>query len=251
MMADLNEGGANSNPESTLLLFIPGFNVTFTDAALRTAQLAHDLQFPGKVMLYSWPSAGRVIDYWTDEDSALIAAHRFQQLLHDILSTRIKRIYIVAHSMGTRIAIPAIAALNAEGVDVSKVSELMLAAADFNEIQFKDLAAAFAQLRQVGMHTTLYAASNDFALRISRIIHSYRRLGESTPRLGIYPGLDSVDASTAAPMRRAYGHSYVSDSAQVLGDMEDLMLKQLSPTDRGLDAIQDTAGFGWRIPKLN
>jgi esterase/lipase superfamily enzyme len=249
LLKDMNDAGAG--PDSSLLLFVHGFNVTFADAALRTAQLAHDLEFPGKAMLYSWPSGGAITDYWTDEDSVRISARRFEKLLVDLLSTKIRRVYIVAHSMGTRIVIPAVAALRARGVDVAKVSELLLAAADFNEIEFRDLAYAFTELRNSGTHMTIYAASNDFALKVSKIIHSYRRVGESEPKLDIYTGLDSIDASTAAPIRRAYGHSYVSDSPQVIGDMQDIVLKKLTPKDRGLVAIPDTSEYGWRLPRLD
>lgn len=236
--------------ESTLLLFVHGFNVSFADAALRTAQLAHDLQFPGKVMLYSWPSDGNIAAYWKDEDSSRISTPRFRRLLSDLLASKVTRVFVVAHSMGTRIVIPAVPTLMSQGVDVTKVSELMLAAADFNVIEFKELAADFARLRAKGTRLTIYAASNDFALQASRRIHSFRRLGESDPWLSIYSGLDSVDASAAAPMKRAYGHSYVSDSMQVLGDMQDLVLKGFAPKDRGLLPIPQTDDFGWKMPRL-
>jgi esterase/lipase superfamily enzyme len=246
-MKHMNDPGTDK--ESTLLLFVHGFNVSFADAALRTAQLTHDLQFPGKVMLYSWPSAGDVAEYWKDEDSSRISTPRFRKLLGDLLTTKISRIYIVAHSMGTRIVIPTVTTLASQGADVSKISELMLAAADFNEIEFKDLASDFKDLRAKGTRVTIYESSNDFALRASRQIHSYRRLGESDPKLNIFAGLDSVDASMAAPMKRAYGHSYVCDSALVIGDMEDLVLKGLTPKDRGLVPVPDTSQFGWQFPK--
>jgi len=246
---ELNAPGVGK--ESTVLLFVHGYNVTFADAALRTAQLAHDLQFPGKVMLYSWPSDGDVAAYWKDEDSSRISTPRFRKLLADLLASKLSRIFIVAHSMGTRIVIPAVPTLSSQGVDVSKVSELMLAAADYNAIEFKELASDFAKLRANGTRLTLYASSNDFALQTSRRIHSFRRLGESDPSLYVYAGLDSVDASAAAPMRRAYGHSYVSDSTQVLGDMQDLVLKRLTPKDRGLLPIPQTNEFGWKIPQLH
>ena len=241
----LDPGGENS-----LLLFVHGFNVTFADAAMRTAQLAHDPKFNGKVMTYSWPSVGNVESYWQDEDSSRISSPRFRKLLADLLKTRVKRIYIVAHSMGTRIVIPAVSSLAAEGTDVSKISQLMLAAADFNVIEFKDLASTFQSLQAKGTHVTIYAASNDFALQASRRVHSYRRLGESTPKLNVFPSLDSVDASAAAPMKRAYGHSYVCDSAQVIGDMQDLILKGLKPVERGLLPVPGTLQAGWKIPAL-
>jgi len=245
-MQQMNSPGAKE--ESSLLLFVHGFDTTFADAAFRAAQLAHDLQFPGKVMFYSWPSAGVITGYWKDEDSSRISASRFQKLLADLLETKIDRIYIVSHSMGSRIVIPTVMALASRGVDVSKLSELMLAAPDFNEIEFKDIAAAFRKLRAKGTRLTIYASSNDFALRASKVIHSYRRLGESDPALDVFPGLDSVDASTVAPLRRAFGHSYVYDCVQVIGDMEDIVLNGLSPKDRGLLAVPDKE-FGWKFPK--
>jgi esterase/lipase superfamily enzyme len=247
VLKELND--AAQSPDSSLLLFVHGFNVTFADAALRTAQLAHDLQFPGKVMFYSWPSVGRVADYWKDEDSAAISTRRFQPLLQDLINTGVKHVFIIAHSMGTRIVIRSITALRDKGTDLSKVSELILAAADFNEIEFGDVANAYAQMRHTGTHTTIYAASNDFALQCSKIVHSYDRLGESNPKMAIFADLDSVDASNAAPGRRAFGHSYVSDSLAVLGDMQDVVLKGLPPASRGLEPLAGSGGNGWRISK--
>jgi esterase/lipase superfamily enzyme len=239
-----------ADAQSSLLIFVHGFNVTFADGAMRTAQLAYDLHWPGKAMLYSWPSVGRVADYWKDEESSEISTARFRQLLKDLLHTDVKHIYIVAHSMGTRIAINTISELGAQHEDLSKVRALVLAAADFNSIRFEQVAAALVQLNHIGTHTLIYAASNDFALRASRIVHQYSRVGESIPQMGIYPDLISVDASTAAPMRREYGHSYVCDSLAVVNDMADALLKELTPGERGLEPISNSSGYGWKIPQL-
>ena len=45
------------------MVFIHGFNVPFEDAIYRTAQLAHDLDFDGAPILYSWPSRGTMLGY--------------------------------------------------------------------------------------------------------------------------------------------------------------------------------------------
>jgi esterase/lipase superfamily enzyme len=130
------------------------------------------------------------------------------------------------------------------------VSELVLAAADYNEILFRQqLASVYKQLKASGTHTTIYASSNDFALKASKIVHTYRRLGESLPRLPPFDGLDSIDASLTAPERRAFGHSYVCDSAAVLGDMQEVVLNHESPNARGLEPL-DKSGFAWRIPEV-
>jgi esterase/lipase superfamily enzyme len=57
----------------SVLLFVHGFNVTFTDAALRTAQLAHDLSFGGVPFFFSWPSAGETRSYFRDEEIAQLS----------------------------------------------------------------------------------------------------------------------------------------------------------------------------------
>lgn len=43
-------------------VFVHGFNVTFEDAARRTAQIAYDVKFEGVPIFYSWPSQVRSRD---------------------------------------------------------------------------------------------------------------------------------------------------------------------------------------------
>ncbi len=50
-----------------VLLFVHGYYTTFEDAILRTAQLMHDLNFPGKGVTFSWPSQGSFDGYAHDE----------------------------------------------------------------------------------------------------------------------------------------------------------------------------------------
>ena len=49
-------GMVSRSPLKDALVFIHGFNVAFEDAVFRTAQMAHDLEFKGAPILYSWPS---------------------------------------------------------------------------------------------------------------------------------------------------------------------------------------------------
>jgi esterase/lipase superfamily enzyme len=46
-----------------LLFFVHGFNVSFVEAVVRGAQLAHDLEFDGDLLVYSWASMGAVLSY--------------------------------------------------------------------------------------------------------------------------------------------------------------------------------------------
>jgi hypothetical protein len=62
--------GESAPASLDLLVFLHGYNVTFEQAARRAAQVAYDLRFPGIVVLFSWPSAGRPHYYAADEDRA-------------------------------------------------------------------------------------------------------------------------------------------------------------------------------------
>ena len=44
-------------------IFVHGYNVTFADAARRTAQMAYDLGFDGAPVFYSWPSQASYAAY--------------------------------------------------------------------------------------------------------------------------------------------------------------------------------------------
>ncbi|MGU3842390.1 alpha/beta hydrolase, partial [Vibrio diabolicus] len=57
------------NKPGSLLVFVHGYNVSFEQAALRTGQMAFDLQFKGVPIFYSWPSKGEVLDYSVDENT--------------------------------------------------------------------------------------------------------------------------------------------------------------------------------------
>jgi hypothetical protein len=50
-------------PARDAFVFVHGYNVSFEDAARRTAQIAFDLNFIGAPIFYSWPSNGKVADY--------------------------------------------------------------------------------------------------------------------------------------------------------------------------------------------
>jgi esterase/lipase superfamily enzyme len=50
----------SSSRKKEALVFVHGFNVSFRDAARRTAQITYDLGFDGAPILYSWPSRGEL-----------------------------------------------------------------------------------------------------------------------------------------------------------------------------------------------
>jgi esterase/lipase superfamily enzyme len=234
--------------KKSILLFVHGYNVPFEDAALRTAQLAHDLDFPGMPIFFSWPSLGRPQGYARDEEMSELSVASLNRLLDRLSSLGASEIFIVAHSMGNRVVTRALQERASTGKPIpTNLKGILLAAPDINVEIFKEkLAPALAGLG--GISRTIYASSGDAALRASSFIHDFKRVGETRDGVLVFDGFDTVDASLAAPVRRGFGHSYVVDSPKVIRDMQAIMLLKKPAHQRGLAKKGTPPRFYWNIP---
>jgi esterase/lipase superfamily enzyme len=233
-----------STNSKSILVFVHGYNTSFREAAMRTAQMAHDLQFPGLALFYSWPSASSVIRYWQDEEAAQLSEDILDKLLDDLAKLPATHIYIVAHSMGNRIVGQA---LQSRHTQLAQLREVLLAAPDVNVDIFRArIAPKLAAMH--GTRTTIYAASSDLALKASKIVHGFRRVGETIGGVFTYPGLETIDASTAASATRAFGHLYIMDSPSVLKDIRAIIERNQPAGKRGLAEVGSLPNQYWRFP---
>jgi esterase/lipase superfamily enzyme len=103
-----------------ILIYVHGYANSFKDCILRAAQLQHDLEFFGKVIAFSWPSAGATLLTVTDpfdgrerrvevaykhDEAAAAGSHPFfAEVLSQLLKEKqpSQRIHVLAHSMGNR-----------------------------------------------------------------------------------------------------------------------------------------------------
>ena len=234
------------SPGKAVLLFVHGYNTTFQDAAMRTAQLAYDLKFPGVPLFFSWPSAGRPTSYLRDTDTAELSERHFAQLLDHLSRLPTTDVYVIAHSMGNRIVTTGVRARVEKGQDTSKVRELLLAAPDINADLFRtQIAPALARMR--GTRTTVYASSKDLALRASSVLHEYSRVGDTHPNVFVHPRIETIDASGVSLLNRGYGHTYIMDSQAVLNDIHLLLQRRVSAKDRGLSAVGKAPALYWKF----
>jgi esterase/lipase superfamily enzyme len=232
----------------TVLLFVHGYNVSFAYAALRTAQMAHDLQFPGLAFFYSWPSAGLVRGYWQDEEAARLSESVFEQLVEDLSQLPIDGIYLIAHSMGGRIVSHALQSRADKGKETKQVRELLLAAPDINAEIFRNVIAPKLSAME-GLRTTIYASSSSMALKASNVVHGFRRVGETAGGIFSFPRLETVDASGASNLSKGYGHLYVVDSSAVIRDMHTIIQRGISAKLRGLKEIGASPAPYWQLPE--
>ena len=213
------------------LVFIHGYNVTFEDAARRTAQLAYDLEFKGAPILYSWPSQGSIGGYTVDENNVEWTVTHLKDFLKLVAKqSGAKKVHLVAHSMGNRAMTHALEKLSySDAKDGPLFNQVVLAAPDIDADVFRrDLAPRIVKTAE---GVTLYASSNDKALAFSKTIHGFLRAGESGDNITIVPGIDTIDVSVLDTS--LLGHSYYGSNKTVLIDMAKLLLESKPPTLRG------------------
>ncbi len=173
--------------EGRALVFIHGYNTAFDGAVYRMTQIAHDAQYSGTPVLFTWASGGKTVDYVYDNNSATAARDQLETTLRLVAASGAKRIDIIAHSMGNWVTMEALRQLaitNDRDLD-GKLGDVVLASPDIDVDVFK------AQMRRYGKPDKpfiLFLSGDDRALRISGLIAGNR------PRLGGYE--DAADIAS-------------------------------------------------------
>jgi esterase/lipase superfamily enzyme len=225
------------------LVFIHGYNVSFNDAALRTAQLTYDLGFDGAPVLYSWPSRASVFRYAADRESAEWSAAHLALFLDSLTAiTGAKQIQVIAHSMGNMVLTRALARMARPGRD-TLLDNVVLAAPDVPATLFEQqLAPAILPLVR---RLTIYMSRNDKALWASRHLSDHLRLGEATRPILIIRNADTIDASDIPT--DLLGHGYIASSQDLIDDLVLLMARKAPPRQQ-LRRVSAAGSTYWRLP---
>lgn len=232
-------------PGKTALVFVHGYNVTFEDAARRTAQIAYDIHFAGVPMFFSWPSLGQTLAYPVDMTNADWSQFDLKAVLLDIADhSGADNIILIAHSMGNRVLANAlIETAEARPGFAARVREVVLAAPDLDADTFRrDLAP---KLIAATRGTTLYASSTDEALAVSHHYNGALRAGDVAAGPIVLSGMDTIDVSAVDP--GPLGHSYIGDSPSVLDDVAKLVDDGTRAGARLGDPVTGPLGAYWRM----
>ena len=171
---DLNRALAENGREA--MIFVHGFNNTFTEGLYRIAQLRHDLEVPGVALHYSWPSAAEPLGYVYDRDSALFARGGLEELIRETIAAGATRVTLVAHSMGSFLSMEALRDMaKKDGGLPPQVRAVVLISPDIDVEVFR------AQARDIGtlpQPFLIFGSDRDRVLRLSGLITGQRsRLG--------------------------------------------------------------------------
>jgi esterase/lipase superfamily enzyme len=181
-----------------VLIYVHGFKQTFETAALDAAHLSDGIKFRGRTMVFSWPSKAGLFDYAYDRESAMWSRDDFERVLHSIVTAPgAGRVHVVAHSMGTMLALESLRQLYAQYGDTvaDRTGAVVFAAPDIDMDVFS---SAIDRIGPLARKITVITATNDRALALSgRIAGGMTRVGAAEKAAIERIGVRVIDASEA------------------------------------------------------
>jgi|GEM_PF-5713528 len=237
-----------------VLLFVHGYNVDFESAVQRASQIGQDMPFSGAIVSYSWPSHGSLRNYRTDEKMVQSSIRPFAEFLAELIESvpASTRLNILVHSMGNRAVLGALNRLPESLRDRTPFQHIVFAAPDVAAETFRLQVKAATKLAH---HVTLYACSDDTALKASRQLHrdprrpwvQIERAGDATHPV-VEQGLHTIDVS--AVDTSFMGHTYYGNNKTVLTDLLYQFKRDRQPDQcPWLHRVSTAEGSYWKMDK--
>lgn len=209
----------NRNTKRQVLIFVHGFNNTYADAVFRFAQIVHDSDTNAAPILFAWPSRARVFDYLYDKESANYSRRALEDLiLQATRSPDVADVTILAHSMGTWLAVEALRGVAMRETSIpAKIRNVVLASPDIDIDVFR---RQFIEMGPKRPHFAILTSTRDKALEVSRWLSGgVDRVGASDLRpyaatleeLGV-----SVIDTSAIASNDPLGHNAFADSPEIV-----------------------------------
>ncbi len=220
-----------ASPRKELFVFVHGFNVTFEDAARRTAQIQKDLAYQGAPVFFSWPAHDKfILTYKADEANVSWSVAHLKKFLLDVTrESEAESINLIAHSMGNRALTAALKELQLELRDQSRLfNQVILAAPDIDADEFRE--SIVPGMTRTANRFTLYASARDEALAASQLVHRGPRAGDAGRGLVVVPGIDTIDVTQIDTS--TFGHTYYGSSDPVLRDLGLVLTRAVPPEQR-------------------
>ncbi len=213
-------------------VFVHGFNTNFAEGIYRVAQLAHDLEFRGTTVHFSWPSEGDALAYVYDRDSALAARDRLEALLEEVAAAGVDRILLFGHSMGAALVMEAVRqARLTDSPLMRRLQGIVLMSPDIDVDVFRTQARTVGKLRQPIL---VFSSERDRALSLSALIaREPNRLGNLSD-LSRVADLDVVLVDVTA-FSSGLGHLTPGTSPQLIG-----LLNRAGEIDRAFNSDAET-----------
>jgi len=203
------------------LVFIHGFNNTYEDSVFRLAQIVHDSGMQATPILFTWPSRASLFGYEYDKESTNYSRTALEQSLRILASNpEVKDITILAHSMGTWLAMESLRQMGIRDGHVNaKIHNVILASPD---IDIQVFAKQYVEMGSPKPKFTIFVSQDDKALAVSSFITGdVARLGRIDPTVEPYrsklekAGIAAIDL-TKVKGNDSLNHGKFAESPQIV-----------------------------------
>ncbi|MBO9100971.1 MULTISPECIES: alpha/beta hydrolase [unclassified Rhizobium] len=203
------------------LVFIHGFNNTYEDSVFRLAQIVHDSGMQATPILFTWPSRASLFGYEYDKESTNYSRTALEQSLRVLAADpEVKDITILAHSMGTWLAMESLRQMGIRDGHVnSKIHNVILASPD---IDIQVFAKQYVEMGSPKPKFTIFVSQDDRALAASSLITGrVARLGGINPTVEPYRtkleqgGITAIDL-TKVKSNDSMNHGKFAESPEIV-----------------------------------
>jgi esterase/lipase superfamily enzyme len=203
------------------LLYTHGAYVSFNRGCKRATLLQENLDLAGRLLFFSWPSDGSLLNYTRDEADMYWSVLKLEDIMQELIRRfGAGRVDLAAHSLGTRGVFLALVGLASTRTSFEPLfNEVVLLAPD---IDFDTFVQYLPRIRPLARNFTIYISDNDRPLALSSQLHGYPRLGQTGNDLSRLAGVEVIDLSNI-PVRSVSGHVYHLYNPVVAEDMAQLL----------------------------
>jgi len=224
------------------VLYTHGFYISFERGCRRALILKESLGLEGRFVLFSWPSAGSMLDYTQDEADLYWSVAPLRGVLTEMVDRfGAGNSNIVAHSLGTRGVMLALVLMAQAQQEEPLFNQVVLIAPDIDVGIFEQY---LPMIRPLASNITVYVSSKDSPLALSRQVHGHPRLGEAGDHLDGLEGIEIIDLSEI-PVRVPSGHVYHLYQSIVTEDLDQLINRNRPAAQRS--NLKHVGGNQWRL----
>jgi esterase/lipase superfamily enzyme len=225
---------AKQGNKAKVLVFVHGFNNRFDDSVYRYAQIVHDSGAPAIPVLFSWPSRGEVSlrAYRGDRESAGASRDALVELLDTLAANpNVREITVLAHSMGSWLALEALASKSLR--TGGKIKNVLLVAPD---VSFEEFHKDIQDMVRPKPRIALFVSTDDQALKISQSIwNGQKRVGDANPDEEPFRSEFEKDGIAVFDLTNLQGNAHsraFEDVKTVVGMIEQRFAEGQQLTDR-------------------